>query len=112
MVRRLCDSGVTALRLPGQSFKWIDMSTSFFEDFYGHLYDVYLFDPLVSNNQKAPLACNPTCWRLQTLCGSGCHPMWLRRSPHLAEAAIPCGVGFNPYVVAAVTLFGGGCHPM
>lgn len=42
-----------------QSFKWIDMSISFFEDFYGDLYDVFLFDPTVQQRvdaQTAPLA--------------------------------------------------------
>ena len=28
-----------------QSAAWIDMSISNYEDFYGHLYDVHLFDP-------------------------------------------------------------------
>ena len=42
-----------------QSFKWIDMSISFFEDFYGDLYSVYLFDPTVptrTDAQRPPLA--------------------------------------------------------
>jgi hypothetical protein len=41
------------------SYKWIDMSLSYFEDYYGDLHDVYFFDPkvdVVTNNQRPPLA--------------------------------------------------------
>lgn len=41
------------------SYKWIDMSISFFEDFYGDLYDLHFFDPTVptiQNNQRPPIA--------------------------------------------------------
>ena len=42
-----------------QSGKWIDMSISNYEDFYGHLYDVHLFDPTTptrTDSQRPPLA--------------------------------------------------------
>ena len=40
-----------------QSFKWIDMSTSNSEDYYGDLYDVFFFDPTASvRSPKPPLA--------------------------------------------------------
>ena len=41
----------------GQSFRWIDMSISYYEDYYGDLYDVHFFDPVQSTqNPKPPLA--------------------------------------------------------
>ena len=38
------------------SYKWIDMSLSYFEDFYGDLYDVHFFNPTVPTrtDQTAP----------------------------------------------------------
>jgi hypothetical protein len=43
-----------------QSGKWIDMSISNYEDFYGDLYDVHLFDPVLgidpSRNDRPALA--------------------------------------------------------
>lgn len=42
-----------------QSFRWIDMSTAYFEDYYGDLYDVHFFDPTVpsrSDDKVPPLA--------------------------------------------------------
>ena len=41
------------------SYKWIDMSISYFEDFYGDLYDVHFFDPTVptrTDSSRPPLA--------------------------------------------------------
>ena len=41
----------------GQSFRWIDMSISYYEDYYGDLYDVHFFNPVQpTQNPKPPLA--------------------------------------------------------